>query len=175
MTSLPCRKYNYSIVVGSSGCCFGLSGLCGRARLLQTYQTTQRRSNRSHESVFVRCSVLLWQQEGSYEQGLNSQKQTNKQKKRRALKSTGRLDAALMSPCESAPVVGGLGRRPQMHCGCFPWKSVFVFKLYDSSLNSAKKPSDAKMLKIKETRGSAAPPPPHTLKDRTKSVMWEKG
>lgn len=61
----------------------------------------------------------------------------------------------------------GIARRPQVHCGC-SMEELFVFKLYDPSLNSAKKGRSAMTIKIKWTRRDRSP----FLKDLSNKVSY---
>lgn len=128
---------------------------------LQTYQITQSQSSLNGNSL---CKIFC----PSVAAGTSARNTGPVLKITEDWGSTGPSDAALSSLCWVSICSPGIARRPQVHCGC-SMEERFVFKLYDPSLNSAKKGRSAMMIKkIKRHEGDRDP----SLKDLSNKVSY---
>lgn len=85
------------------------------------------------ETVFVRRFFCPVGKPGSRKGGLGTRAKVPKLQGR-----PGPLRCSSSVPLRVSMCSPGITRRPQVHCGC-SMEERFVFKLYDPSLNSAKK------------------------------------
>lgn len=152
VTSLPCRKYNYSII-RSSRCLIGL--VCPDSSFfLSNRRVSSDTSMKPTDvpNITKSCKVIRGNslcQKKSFLCPVESLGAGKRALGIRIPKTWGSsVPLRVCSP--------GVTRRPQVHCGC-SMEERFVFKPFDQSLNSAKKGRVATMIKIKRHKGAVVP------------------